>query len=55
MVAILPDKYLKLVLREFEDLPLRQGKISLTFEISCGTGGTINALKVKKFHEYEER
>lgn len=51
----LPERYIKRVLREFEELSLRQGKISLTFEISCGTGGTINAFKIKKFSEDEER
>jgi hypothetical protein len=52
---MLPEKYMKRVVQEFASVPKLQGKLILTFEISCGTGGTINAFKVKRFTEDEER
>lgn len=51
----LPDKYIKRVLKELAAIPVVQGKAVLTFEISCGTGGTINKFNVKRFYEDEER
>lgn len=51
----LPDRFMKRVLREMAAIPKMQGKLILTFEISCGTGGTINTFKVKRFTEDEER
>lgn len=53
--VMLPEKYMKRVVQEFASVPKLQGKLILTFEISCGTGGTINAFKVKRFTEDEER
>lgn len=51
----LPEKYIKRVLREFSTVPVLQGKIVLTFEINCGTGGVINSFKIKRFIEDDER
>lgn len=53
--VMLPEKYMKRVLQEFSLVPKLQGKLILTFEISCGTGGTVNTFKVKRFTEDEER
>ncbi|MDH5666566.1 MAG: hypothetical protein OEY86_00965 [Nitrospira sp.] len=53
--ASVPERFLKRVQREFAMIPLVQGKVILTFEISCGTGGIVNTFKVKRFTEDEER
>ena len=50
-----PERFWKRVMREFSVLPVTQGKVSLTFEMNCGTGGTINSMKVKRYIEDEER
>jgi len=52
---VLPEKYMKRVLAELSCLPHVQGKVSLTVEINCGTGGTVSSMKVKRFSEDEER
>lgn len=51
----LPEKYQKRVARELANLPVAQGKVCLTFEINCGTGGIVNSMKVKRYTEDEER
>jgi len=51
----LPEKFMKRVIHEFSNLPMIQGKMFLTFEMDCGTGGSINKFRVKKFSEDEER
>lgn len=53
---VVPDKYLKRIQRELmKMIPAAQGKVSVTFEVSCGAGGVVNGFKVKRYEEDEER
>lgn len=54
-MSTLPERFLKRVVDEFSRIPKVQGKVSFTFEVNCGTGGTINTMKVKRYYEDEER
>jgi hypothetical protein len=57
MTTILSTANIKTIESELALIPKcsRPGKYTLTFEISYATGGTVNALKVKKYMEYEDR
>lgn len=57
MTDILSKSNIKTIESELALIPKcsRPGKYTLTFEISYATGGVINALKVKKYMEYEDR
>lgn len=51
----LPEPFRRRVLKELDDLPLVQGKATLTIEVNCGTGGSISSMKVKTITESEVR
>ena len=55
MSLIIPPKMLDRIKRELESLPVVLGKVTLTLEFNCGTGGTLGSLKVKKYSEDEIR
>lgn len=56
MVSLtIPDTILQRIKYELEHLPKVTGKVSLTLEFNCGTGGVLSAMKVKKYSEDEIR
>lgn len=48
---LIPKPWMEQIQKEFQKLPLlsNSGKIILTFEISCGVGGTVNDIEFKQF------
>lgn len=50
---VLPESAQKRIAHELSSIPAAEGKYFLTIEICCGSGGTLNALKVKRFAEDE--
>lgn len=55
MSLTIPPKFLDRIRKELESLPAVAGKVSLTLEFNCGTGGILGSLKVKKYSEDEMR
>lgn len=47
----LSEKQKKHLADQVESLPSMMGKIIMTWEFSCGMGGVVNSIKVKKFTE----
>lgn len=52
---VLPDKIKERIAHELSTVPAVQGKYVLTIETSCGSGGTLNSVKVKRYTEDEMR
>lgn len=52
----LPDEWRRRILQRLDSLPqVEHGKVMLTVELNCGTGGKLNSMRVKQYIEDEVR
>lgn len=55
MSLVISARFMDRIKKELETIPQVIGKVTLTLEFNCSTGGVLGSLKVKKYSEDEIR